>query len=439
MRCITLPPSAAKRAGALALLATLATTLPAAAATLAQSGIPTDAKPDAPLATLLEAMRAGDDTAAMRIYRTTTDPATHVVAAMVVERIHFNLDAASADARLCEDNLLDSRPGIALLCGQFLSGDLRLAGHFKQARDLEAALVQRYRRHGVDRQLDGMRAYLAHTADTPQPEITQPSSDVILPYKEIPRQGQARPIVAAEAHGHAFDLLIDTGASYMALGQDQARRLGIRMLSGKGRTNGVLSKGVPVQYGVLDELHVGPMVLRNVPVEVKPTPNALIGADLIAAWGSMRFGPSSVRIYGAHSTDIPACGDPMLAGTDVWGDGLRLHPRLLINGKLRSVTLDTGDYMYLTGSQSALGNATVLHRGKLPLRDIGGTHPFASDRVAKVELVIAGQPIRMYFPIYPDSSLPWPFLLGAGALRDMDFLLDFRHQRQCFLLHPDLH
>jgi hypothetical protein len=29
-------------------------------------------------------------------------------------------------------------------------------------------------------------------------------------------------------------------------------------------------------------------------------------------------------------------------------------------------------------------------------------------------------------------------VLGAGALRDMDFDLDFGHQRMCFALHPHL-
>jgi len=425
-------------------LKTLATKLAAAAWLAAMAPVSTAAAPasghaaGADIGSLLKAMQQGDEPAAERIYRSATDPAVHVLAAMVIERIHVHLDAATADARLCQKDLFDSRPGIALLCGQFESGDLRLAGHFGQALDLEASLVRRYRGHGVDRQLEGMRAYLAHASRTPQPQIAPPASDVVLPYREIPRQGQARPIVAAEAHGHKFDLLIDTGASYMTLGREQARQLGVTMLHTTGRTNGILSRGVPVQHGVLDELHVGTLVLRNLPVNVVPGAHALIGADLIAPWGSMRFGPSSLRIYGAHPDDLPACDSPMLAGSTLWGENLRLYPRLSINGQSRAVILDTGDYMYLTGSQSALGNVTVLRRGTMGLRDLGGPHPFASARAAKVALVVAGQPIRMYFPVYPDASLPWPFLFGAGALRDMDFLLDFRHQRMCFLLHPGL-
>ena len=44
----------------------------------------------------------------------------------------------------------------------------------------------------------------------------------------------------------------------------------------------------------------------------------------------------------------------------------------------------------------------------------------------------------MRFVLYTDSDAPHPITLGAGALRDMDFLLDFRRQHMCFLLHPDL-
>jgi hypothetical protein len=85
-----------------------------------------------------------------------------------------------------------------------------------------------------------------------------------------------------------------------------------------------------------------------------------------------------------------------------------------------------------------LEQVTTLHRGKSAMIDIGGRH-LANTDSAKVKLTISGQPIEMYFAVYTDSNNFWPITLGAGALRDMDFLLDFKHQHLCFPLHHDLH
>jgi hypothetical protein len=45
----------------------------------------------------------------------------------------------------------------------------------------------------------------------------------------------------------------------------------------------------------------------------------------------------------------------------------------------------------------------------------------------------------VYFDVLTDSEVRWPITPIAGALRDMDFLMDFKHQHMCLLLHPDLH
>jgi hypothetical protein len=386
-----------------------------------------------------QAMLDADVPALAGLYRS-PDPIAHVWAAMALERVHFKLDAAAADAKVCEDALFASRPAIALLCGQFQSGNLRLAGRHQEARAWEAALIERYRGRGLDRQLAGMQAYLDRSADLPAPVVQPPAADVVLPFKKPPRQDvPMQPVVAAQANGHDTDLLLDTGASVLTLGEDEARRFGVRMLGGEGHARGLLSKGVPVRHGLLETLELGPLTLRDLPANVLPgSHRPLLGLDLLAPLGALRFSQAALRIYGTGSTP-PACTDPMLLGSDLWGQSLRLHPQLPIDGQLRNVVLDTGDYMYLTGSQAALDEVTTLRRGKLGVGDLGGRHPFANVRAAKVEVTIAGQPIRMYFPVYADADIRWPILLGFGALRDMDFLVDFRQRHLCFLLHPGLH
>ncbi len=82
---------------------------------------------------ILEWLRDANVHAMLDLYQSATDPVVHVWAAMAIERTHFNLDAASRDAQLCEKTLSTSQPAIALLCGEFEAGDLRLAGNWQAA------------------------------------------------------------------------------------------------------------------------------------------------------------------------------------------------------------------------------------------------------------------------------------------------------------------
>lgn len=427
---------AAKLAGAL-LFAGLIACRTSAAAPAAADGT----KPAATIRTLLQAMQQGDETTASDIYRSTSDPVEHVWAAMVLERIHFHLDAASADAQLCENDLIDSKPGIALLCGQFRSGDLRLAGKRGEADEVERELVKRFQGHGVDKALADMQSYLAgDEAASPPLTYDSPGGDISIPLKE----DAWIPTFKATANGHALDLMLDTGANDLVLGASQAQAFGVQPLDRKMRVRGWLSTDVHAERGLLDELKIGGVTLHHVPVTVVPRSIALIGGNLVAPLGTLRISHKdpALTIYGGTDR-APACNTPMVAATNLWGASLRLMPSLLVNDKPQPVLLDTGDFRYLSGTKQALAEVTPLHRGKTSVNDIGGAHAFADADFAKVKLTISAQPIEMYFAVLTDSSVAkgamHGIVLGAGALRDMDFLLDFRHGTQCFMLHPDLH
>jgi hypothetical protein len=43
------------------------------------------------------------------------------------------------------------------------------------------------------------------------------------------------------------------------------------------------------------------------------------------------------------------------------------------------------------------------------------------------------------FAVFKDADLPWDYILGAGALDDMDFYFDFDHRHTCLLLHDHLY
>ncbi len=389
---------------------------------------------------LLEAVNQADTKTLFDLYEPSHGVIVHALAAMAIERTRYNLDASNKDAEICENDLFTTRPAIALLCSEFISGNLRLAGEPQAANDKRADILRHYRDHGIDNKLATVQKMLDEETKVPALAIEQPATDITLPIKRDPnlKPEYQRPIFVAKANGHDFDLLLDTGATDLVLGQDNARDFGVKPLDQTGHTSGWLAKDVPVQRGVLDVLQLGAITLHNVPVRIVPRRIALLGANLVAPLGTLRITRSAITIYAAHS-DAPSCDLPMQLSSDLWGRGLRLIPEFLLNDQPHRVLLDTGASAFLVGTKAALDEVIKLRSGYRGMNDIGGSHPFANAEAAKVKMTIGNQPFNIYFIIYTDSEAKHDITLGAGALMDMDFILDFRHQHLCFPMHANLH
>jgi len=363
------------------------------------------------------------------------DPIVHAFAAMAIERTRFNLDAASKIAQTCEEALQGEKKfGLALSCAQFRVGNLTLAGKRREAADLEAQLIQRYRGHVADKAIVAMQADLERDWANAHLSFERPDTDVVLPT----RRDKPSPTFAATANGHEFDLTLDSGATGLVLGERDAEQLGIKALDEKGKLRGWIAKDVPAQRGVLDLLQIGALTLRNVPVTIVPRRFALIGADLLAPFGALRVTRQDLTIYGPRSSP-PSCERPMQIGSGPWGRWLRVLPEFTLNDQPHRVQLDTGAWEFLLGTKAALDEVTQLRHGRLDTSDIGGVHQNTRATAAKVPLTIDRQPFKIYFIVYDDSEAKHDITLGAGALKDMDFVLDFRDQKLCFAMHPDLH
>jgi len=398
------------------------------------------------------AMGEADSAALFALYKS-KDPIVHVLAAMAIERTHFNLDAASKDAQICEDNLSQSKPAIALLCGQFRAGNLRLAGKWRAAMDAEAALVRRYRDRSseLDHRVAELQEFLDHEADVSQFSIDTPSVDVSLPLKKRATEDDfdktsfpagrserdvTQPILSARANGRDFDLLLDTGANDLILDERKARDLGVKFLDEQGVARGWLSTGIKTQRGVLDSLQIGSITLHNAPVTIVPRRNALIGINLLAPLGALRLTDKTLTVY-AKPDNVPSCDRDMQVGTDPQGRRLRILPEFLVNDQAHHVMVDTGASSFLIGTQAALQQVTHLVKGNVSIDDIGGRHTSVGAEGAKVRMQIDRQPFNIYFIVYTGSTFPFDIALGAGALKDMDFVFDFRRQSLCFPMHPN--
>ncbi len=145
-----------------------------------------------------------------------------------------------------------------------------------------------------------------------------------------------------------------------------------------------------------------------------------------------------MQTYG-DNVPRPACREPLLIASDLWGNTVRTVVALPIDGKLQTALLDSGSAFYLSGNGQARAELATSYNRRIRIKDLGPLKHHARMSQATAEVVVSGQPITMTFGVFADSSLPWPYILGSGALRDMDFFFDFQRRHTCLLLHDHLH
>lgn len=400
---------------------------------------PPQSLPEVPASTLVtvrKAMAQADIPTLAKLYQKPPDPVTRVLAAMAIERIHYNLERADHDAAICEHALIDSQPRVALFCARFRIGDAALAQGMPAARRAAAAVAERFRDKVPPAALAAMTRFVASHESQPALGLQRPAGRFPIPLRYTPRQ--STPELEVRANGHSAMLMVDTGSSFLALGPALAERLGVRTLDAHGVTNGFFSHGVKATYGVLDTLRFGDVVMRNVPVEVIPGHVHLFGIDLLRQLGTFRLSRKALTVYG-DGDPLPACRQPLLVGSGLYGPGVRVVKAIPVDGVLRMTLIDSGASAYFSGDHVAMQRLHAYHNQRVRLRDIGPRVHAARRDEAEARVILAGQPFKLTFGVFEDAHLRWHYILGNGALADMDFFFDFRGHHSCLLLHPDLH
>lgn len=385
--------------------------------------------------TVQQAVATADVPTLAGLYRQPPDDAARALAAMGLERIHYNLDASSADAQLCEHALLASRPDEAYFCSLFDNGNLRLREGRAVADAAETAIAERFAGRMPAPLLDHLRDYAkAHAGDAVL-AVELPEQDVTLPLEHAP--GDNRGALEVTAHGAKARLVVDTGAGDIVLDNTTARRLGVRMLGHGKHVGGFLSHGVALEAGTLDRLAIGPVTLHHVPVWVGSAQVRLIGLNVLKTLGAFRIARDTLTIY-RNPASRPACEQPLLIASDVWGNAIRATVALPIDDTLRTVLIDSGSAFYLSADSQAVQELATTYAHRLRLHDIGPRIHAARVGQASARVVVSGQPIEMTFGVFTDANLPWHYVLGSGALDDMDFYFDFPGHHSCQLLHAGL-
>ncbi|MDE2080606.1 MAG: retroviral-like aspartic protease family protein [Burkholderiales bacterium] len=85
-------------------------------------------------------------------------------------------------------------------------------------------------------------------------------------------------------NGHAVRFLVDTGATMVSMGADEAQRLGLDLSQAHAGMTQTANGRVPVQILVLDRVRVGDLELANVDAAVLPLrmPQVLLGNSFLS-------------------------------------------------------------------------------------------------------------------------------------------------------------
>lgn len=390
----------------------------------------------ATIAKIAAALGKGDVPALAKLYHSPPDPATRVLAAMALERIHFNLDQATADARVCERSLLATQPRVAYFCAVFANGDIRLA-HGEHAADLdEADMVRRFAGKMPDATLGHLRAYLAQVEKTHAMQVHEPAGTFDI------RLDRALTVnmqtITIESNGTSLPLVVDTGGGAITVGATWARRLGVHLTGRVGLASGVLTHGIKVQHGILDKVRFGAVTLENVPVQVVPGRHRIIGIDILRHLGNLRLAKGKLTVY-AGGAAMPACHQPMLIASSPWGQSLRLLTAVQVNDTLYTPLVDSGNSFFLSASQPMMDKLNSGDNMRLVMHGMGPRKHHTRTNWTDAVVRISGQPFKLALPIFKDARIPWDFVLGSGALDYVDFYFDFTDHRTCMLLHDNLH
>jgi predicted aspartyl protease len=383
------------------------------------------------------AMEKGDMLTLYRLYEERGDAITHVLAAMALERLNLHLDNATRDAAQCEKVLFDTQPDVAYYCALFQSGDLRVAGHEKQADQMEIAIAQRYRGKIGATTLATLVDNALHRAAQPEFQAQPPDHTLTLPLKHDMDTTSLR--IDAQSNGVSIPLVVDTGASWLVLDERSAKKWNVHYPdSSHGYIQGYFSERVPTQEGWIDQLNIGGMAMKNVPVYVIPHAPKIVGIDLLRQLGALLITKDALTVFAANSTR-PACNDPLIASSHLNGNYVRMLTNIAINGNVEPAMLDTGSSTYLSGNAAVLSQYKHGLTGHVLMSDIGSTTQETRATLATETVVIGHQPIRMTFVVFADDTLPWGYVLGNLVLQDMDFFFDFENRHTCLLLHNRLH
>ncbi|GIL01205.1 MAG: hypothetical protein BroJett030_11040 [Alphaproteobacteria bacterium] len=113
------------------------------------------------------------------------------------------------------------------------------------------------------------RQTVAAPATVPAASAPEPHNPLAGRVARITADGRGHFLASARLNGRAVEVLVDTGATLVAINESTARRIGIRLSPGDFRYRVNTANGVAeAAAAVIDEIEIGRVIVRDVPATV---------------------------------------------------------------------------------------------------------------------------------------------------------------------------
>lgn len=286
--------------------------------------------------------------------------------------------------------------------------------------------------------------YLESLRNVPVYRFTGARSDSV-PFRfgrpDVPR-------IAARVNGHAdVEAIIDSGAVLSIMSARLAKSLPVRRLGEmEGTFFGLLGEPIQVQFGIVDRLELGDIVIDNVPVAIMPDDKMrflinknegrefrmdfLLGSNLLKEF-RLELDYDRNRAIFTHLSDADRQPDP---NQNLFFEGFRPHVRGAVNRRgWHLFVLDTGSEITFL-NEARIGSMHVQTWGSgahsATLQGLGG----AMKRGAKLEDVQIGidrwagafRTLPMYLGEEKDLAVG---IIGQNLLKHFNVVIDFGRMR----------
>lgn len=248
------------------------------------------------------------------------------------------------------------------------------------------------------------------------------------------------PRVGVSLNGYEQIAVVDTGAVYTIVSRGLAERSSLRTLDQPGTLLGLLGEEIAIDYGILDELEIGDVTVRNLPVAVMSDESLrffTVGKQQFQM--EMLLGANLLRRF-RLDFDFDAKTLEMEPVREVRPDD---EPNLFLVGfrpMVQTTVNRTGWYMFLvdTGSEVTFLNSDKLEatavRGReqihgATLQGLGGSKKRGS-QLLNVEVAAAGWAgMFSTLPLYGQGESDSFGIIGQNFMSKFRLIIDFGTMR----------
>lgn len=380
------------------------------------------------------AMSTADVTELAALYNRAGNLQAHVLAAMALERVHGNFQKSNDDAKVCVGALMQSEPDVAIFCNEVLVGNLRLAGNPDESVEAEREMLKAFTGHMDAAKLSLLTSQAQTAFARPVARVVLPAGSFDIPFVSYDDSHRDVPAIKLTAHGHTVIVKADTGGNDLLLDEETAKQMGVRLTGSEGHEDGFFSGNVITQSGVLDHASFSGMDVTDIPVEVTPDKNRVIGLNILRQLRIFTLSKAGVHVFAPTDT-LPTCSSPLLWASNLWGWSTKIAIPLKINGNYFPVVMDSGSGFYLSANSGRLPGLVAGSSSRLKVKDIGHDSRDVTVTHKVSEVVFGDSSIQVSVDVFDNLQVPFFYLLGNPVLNDFDFYVNFDSNVACLVRH----